>query len=53
MKFLVDSDAGRFTSKLNASVSKKHQSANGYKVKGSPKVKKDKAKEEIPMSEEE
>ena len=50
MKFLVDSDAGRFTSRLNSAVSKKHQTANGYKSK--EKSVKEK-KEEIPMTEEE
>ena len=53
MKFLFDSDAGRWTAKLAASTSKKHKTTNGYKVKEGKKTKQDKAKEFVFNSEEE
>ena len=52
MKFLKDSDAGRFTSKLCSKASKKHQAYNGYKTTTKKSSPKSKAKE-LPMSDEE
>jgi hypothetical protein len=38
MKFLVNSGAGRFTAKLNGTVSKKDQIYNWLKLEGGPQL---------------